>query len=156
MIKNITIEIDKDELKDKLDIRDGIDGKDGKDGIGIKGEKGDKPDHKWVGTKLSFEKPNGEWGDLVDLKGKDGKTGNSFIQYSNGGNVYLKTWTDYATRWTVAPTLYDTQPTYDVYEYTYGTTKYYRKVLTTYDPEEDKFFSDTALTILIVSRALSI
>lgn len=72
------------------------------------------------------------------------------------GSASMKTWTDYATRWTSAPTTYDTQATYTVYEYTYGTTKYYRKVLNTYDPTEDNFYSDDTLSTLISSRALTI
>jgi hypothetical protein len=40
----------------------------------IKGDKGDKPDHKWEDTKLMFEKPDGEWGQAVDLKGPVGET----------------------------------------------------------------------------------
>jgi hypothetical protein len=36
---------------------------------GPPGPKGDKPDHKWDGTKLRFEKPDGEWGEEVDLRG---------------------------------------------------------------------------------------
>jgi Collagen triple helix repeat (20 copies) len=37
---------------------------------GPKGEKGDTgpaPDHRWVGTKLQFKKPDGKWGDGVEL-----------------------------------------------------------------------------------------
>lgn len=37
-----------------------------------KGEKGDKPDHEWIGTGLRFEKPDGSWGPLVDLRGPKG------------------------------------------------------------------------------------
>lgn len=57
--------------KNGKDGRDGINGKDGKDGKdGEKGEKGDIPKHKWNKTKLSFELPNGKWGEEVDLMGK--------------------------------------------------------------------------------------
>ncbi len=42
---------------------------------GPRGPKGDKPDHEWVGTALRFEKPDGEWGDLVDLRGPKGARG---------------------------------------------------------------------------------
>ncbi len=42
---------------------------------GPKGEKGDMPDHRWKGTKLQFEKPGGEWGKAVDLKGDPGASG---------------------------------------------------------------------------------
>ena len=65
---------------------DGAEGAAGKDGK--KGPKGDKgatgpigpmPKHKWEGTKLRFEKPDGDWGKPVDLKGEPGAAG--------GGNV---------------------------------------------------------------------
>jgi hypothetical protein len=64
--------------------KNGLDGKDGKDGKSIVGDKGDKPDHKWEGTKLMFEKPNGKWGKAVDLKGKDGKSSSSIF----GGGLF--------------------------------------------------------------------
>jgi len=38
---------------------------------GEEGKKGSKPKHKWKGTKLSFEKPDGVWGKFVDLQGAD-------------------------------------------------------------------------------------
>lgn len=69
----------------------------------------------------------------------------------------LKTnWTTLATLRTAEPTLYDTQATYKVYEYTYWTTKYYRRVYDIYDPATDTFYSDSALTTAICSRALTI
>lgn len=74
--------------KDGKDGRDGIDGKDGergeagpagkdgKDGKpGKDGEKGDTPDHEWIGTGLRFEKPDGTWGETVDLRGQKGASG---------------------------------------------------------------------------------
>lgn len=65
-------------------------------------------------------------------------------------------WTILATLWTTAPTLYDTQATYKVYEYTYWTTKYYRRVYNTYDPATDTFYTTSALTTAVCSRALTI
>jgi len=50
----------------------------------IKGDKGDTPNHKWKGTKLAFEKPDGKFGKFVDLKGKDGG-GLSFFNNGSGG-----------------------------------------------------------------------
>lgn len=50
----------------------GPSGKDGKDGKSIKGDKGDKgdmPAHQWDGTRLRFERPDGTWGQWVELKG---------------------------------------------------------------------------------------
>jgi hypothetical protein len=83
--------------------RDGKDGRNGDDGLpgargargargaqgpqgevgprGAKGEKGEKgdtgpmPAHEWQGTKLRFEKPEGGWGDLVELRGPKGARG---------------------------------------------------------------------------------
>lgn len=49
---------------------------------GSKGDTGPAPEHKWRGTKLQFQQPDGSWGDLVDLKGKDGKSGTSFVGVS--------------------------------------------------------------------------
>ena len=48
---------------------------------GPQGEKGDQgdigpmPRHKWIGTKLQFENPDGTWGRLVDLEGPRGPSG---------------------------------------------------------------------------------
>src|SRR5690554_2789022 len=39
---------------------------------GSKGDKGDPPNHQWDNTSLRFEKPDGSWGDYVDLKGDKG------------------------------------------------------------------------------------
>jgi hypothetical protein len=47
-----------------------------------KGEKGDAPEHKWEGTKLSFKKPDGKWGESVDLVGLTGLPGNG------GGGIH--------------------------------------------------------------------
>ncbi len=55
---------------------DGQQGPQGKDGQpGPQGPKGDKPDHEWAGTALRFEKPDGTWGEAVDLKGAPAKRG---------------------------------------------------------------------------------
>jgi hypothetical protein len=66
------------------------DGQPGKDGIGIKGDPGKQggqgkegpegpmgpmPDHRWNGTKLAFEKPDGTYDDPVDLQGPPGTGG---------------------------------------------------------------------------------
>lgn len=40
---------------------------------GEKGDKGDMPAHEWSGTMLRFEKPDGSWGEFVDLQGADGQ-----------------------------------------------------------------------------------
>lgn len=82
--------------KDGKDGRDGKDGKSikghpGKDGVdgkdGEQGPVGPAPKHKWVGTKLQFEKPDGKWGRAVDLKGEPGKDGGNVTKvYAAGGS----------------------------------------------------------------------
>lgn len=76
--------------KDGLSVRgkagkDGRDGKDGKDGE--RGPIGPMPKHKWTGTQLQFEKPDGKWGRAVDLKGEAGKDGGGVTRLVGvGGN----------------------------------------------------------------------
>lgn len=41
----------------------------------VEGTVGATPDHEWNGTQLRFEKPNGSWGEYVDLKGEQGIKG---------------------------------------------------------------------------------
>ena len=41
----------------------------------VVGPPGPAPAHKWNGTKLQFETPDGGWGEAVDLKGAPGKAG---------------------------------------------------------------------------------
>lgn len=41
---------------------------------GAAGEPGLPPEHKWEGTALAFMQPDGEWGQLVDLRGPTGST----------------------------------------------------------------------------------
>lgn len=51
-------------------------GKDGERGTrGPRGPKGDTPNHQWRGSFLRFEKPDGDWGAWVDLKGESGQHG---------------------------------------------------------------------------------
>lgn len=66
------------------------------------------------------------------------------------------TWTDLATRRTAEPTLYATETDYQVFEYTYWTTKYYRTVYNTYSPATDIFYWEDTLETVIATRALSI
>lgn len=58
---------------------DGLHGRQGESGgAGSKGDKGDigpSPRHKWEGTKLSFEQPNGRFGRAVNLQGPSGGRG---------------------------------------------------------------------------------
>jgi hypothetical protein len=77
-----------------IDGKDGLDGLDGQNGaVGERGEKGDKPDHKWEGTKLAFEKPDGTFGEAVELRGNDGATyygggGGKSVRVSNDGVLF--------------------------------------------------------------------
>lgn len=52
------------------------------------------PRHRWSGTALQFEKPGGEWGESVDLKGEPGRDGfGGVVQTSTvvagSGNSYF-------------------------------------------------------------------
>ena len=51
---------------------------------GAQGVKGDMPAHKWNGTKLSFQDPDGEYGAEVDLVGPAGPQGKQGIQGPQG------------------------------------------------------------------------
>lgn len=62
---------------------------------GPKGEKGDTgpqgdtgpaPEHQWSGTKLRFKKPNGKWGQYVDLKGEKGENGGRTVVVRGGSS----------------------------------------------------------------------
>lgn len=72
-----TMKIDK-KLSQVKNGENGTHGEDGKQGL-----KGDIPDHEWDGTKLRFERPDGTWGEWVDLKGA---TGNNYSLLGGGGN----------------------------------------------------------------------
>lgn len=48
----------------------GLDGADGADGA-----PGQMPDHQWEGTSVQFQKPDGTWGNLTELKGEKGDKG---------------------------------------------------------------------------------
>lgn len=42
---------------------------------GEPGQDGQTPNHSWIGTGLRFTKPDGSWGDIVNLKGEKGDSG---------------------------------------------------------------------------------
>jgi hypothetical protein len=66
------------------DGEDGTDGEDGKDGTdGVDGV-GRPPAHRWQGTQLQFQNPDGSWGKLVDLAGKPGRTPRKDHDYRDG------------------------------------------------------------------------
>lgn len=48
---------------------------------GKQGPMGEMPDHEWNGTLIRFQKPNGEWGDFVNLQGPGGGS----IEYGGPG-----------------------------------------------------------------------
>jgi len=52
---------------------------------GPRGPKGDKPDHEWKGTQLRFEKPDGGWGEFIDLRGPKGSRGDRGPGGGGGG-----------------------------------------------------------------------
>lgn len=51
---------------------------------GPKGDTGPVPAHEWNGTKLRFQKPDGEWGKFVDLKGDTGPDHGTVVIHSGG------------------------------------------------------------------------
>lgn len=57
------------------------------------GKDGQSPKHRWKGTKLQFQNPDGTWGDAVDLKGLDGLNG---LNGGGGGIHEIKHATDVA------------------------------------------------------------
>jgi hypothetical protein len=66
-----------------------------------------------------------------------------------------RTWSYYATTWSVEPTLNSPITGGDVYNYTLDDTTRYRFVPTTYDPTQDAFystFSAGVLSDIIVTR----
>jgi len=62
----------------------GIEGLQGNDGT--PGMSPLPPNHRWVGTQLQFQLPDGSWGLLVDLKGREG-TGSTGISVVGGGKA---------------------------------------------------------------------
>lgn len=54
---------------------------------GPEGPMGPMPEHRWDGTKLQFENPDGNWGQAVDLQGPAGPPGAvGFIGGGSSGN----------------------------------------------------------------------
>ena len=56
---------------------------------GERGPAGPMPAHRWKGTQLQFERPDGQWGEAVDLKGergRDGIGGGGVVQQVTGGS----------------------------------------------------------------------
>jgi hypothetical protein len=51
--------------------------------------RGPAPAHRWVGTSLQFQNPDGTWGDLVDLKGDKGEDGKDGTNAENKYYYYV-------------------------------------------------------------------
>lgn len=68
-----------------------IDGKDGDRGPrgprGPEGPTGPAPEHEWKETKLRFEKPDGSWGEFVELKGEKGDNGLMMVRGGGAPSV---------------------------------------------------------------------
>lgn len=78
----------------------GRDGRQGLQGLpGIRGDAGPQgpvglpPEHRWVGNKLQFKLPNGEWGKATDLTGPGGAA----LQSRFGSGYFPGGGTDSAT-----------------------------------------------------------
>lgn len=54
-----------------------------------KGDTGSTPDHEWDGTKLRFQKPDGSWGEWVDLQGERGKPGKDGKNGKDGARILI-------------------------------------------------------------------
>jgi len=70
-------------------------------------------------------------------------------------NKVEKTWISLVSSWTAEPTIHSTENDYDVWEYTYWTTKLYRTVYKTYTAWTDIFYSEASLENVVASRALN-
>jgi len=88
------------DISNAIDIRgaiglQGLQGPEGPQGaqgpMGPQGPVGPTPDHEWDDTQLRFQKPDGTWGDYVDLQGQPGSS--NIIT----GNLTLKVPSEYET-----------------------------------------------------------
>lgn len=76
VVARLTAEVRAIELPTPSAGKDGERGERGPRGPkGEKGEKGDPPAHRWRGTSLQFEQPDGTWGRAVNLLGPAGPRG---------------------------------------------------------------------------------
>ena len=103
-----------------------------KDGIGL-------PNGTTVTTTVSTDKVQ-----IFDVNNKS----NKLILI----NDLTTTWGYLVEHWTIEPTLVSTTATGEIYNYTLNGVTRYRFVPTTYDPTQDAFYSDLALTTLIKTR----
>lgn len=104
-------------------------GQKGEDGKA--GAKGRAPRHRIDGNSIQFEQPNGQFGKRIPFS-----VTNQF--YGGGGTTSSGDagfrWIDYATSFSSDPTLLETIPSGEVYEYNYASgSTHYRLVGTTVD-----------------------
>lgn len=135
--------------------RDGVDGKDGQDGddgVSVVDAEIDVDNH--LVLKLS----DGSDIDAGSLESLTAVGQQVYASVSAGGITSADqtyTWIDYATGYSTEPTLLETIPEGDVYEYTYGTKTLYRLVGTS----EDSFyetFGNPSLSNLVISKGITI
>lgn len=78
----------------------------------LKGEKGDKPAHLWDGTKLSFESPDGTFGEPVDLRGEFDITIGSWQEVQSAvrrglGHAYFKVGDQFLAKFDGEPVVWE-------------------------------------------------
>lgn len=90
--------IQRGEKGEKGDPGKAIEGPRGPQGPqGERGPVGPMPAHEWQGTALRFEKPDGEWGPAVNLKGEKGEAGQG--GGGGGGTAIRDSVTSNKTTW---------------------------------------------------------
>jgi hypothetical protein len=105
--------------------------------------------------------PTHYW-DKVEKESELRVRGNGQIMVTGGrgpAGIAIASWARFATAWTVAPVFNSSISGGDVYDYTYGSTTYYRFVPSAYDPSQDAFydtFSSGLLSGEIANRGYSI
>ena len=114
---------------------------------GLKGEKGKDgaagraPKHRIQGNAIQFEQPNGQYGKRIPFS-----ITNQF--YGGGGSAGTGEagfrWIDYATSFSTDPTLLETIPSGEVYEYNYASGKtHYRLIGSSVDRFYQSYDSGT-------------
>ena len=112
------------------------------------------------GSNLSGTNTGDQVGDGVTITGT-GTIADPFVAVGGGGgDTYNTSWTKLVTQWTAEPVpVAYSGGDGEVLEYTYETTKYYRFIPSTYDSNEDKFYStysNPTLSDLIATRGVTI
>ena len=109
-------------------------------------------------SNLSGTNTGDQVGDGTTITGT-GTIADPFVAVG-GGDTYNTSWTKLATQWTAEPvSVAYSGGDGEVLEYTYGITKYYRFIPSTYDSNEDKFYStysNPTLSGLIATRGVTI